>query len=172
MMYNDFVMWTNATRDLMESTTFIKLIQQQGLNTNLEAAAVNCKPYPSEARAGCSLYTDLRGRNQEPWCVWVSRCVRGRRREWCVPPHPLSPPLDLKPCEGPRQQMRALPAPLCCRHAHISRPSEAPAGAPGHRLRINETSNYIHLLQGSVPSDDPPHFRVSPPPSRSFRTSG
>jgi hypothetical protein len=28
-------MWTNATRDLAESTTFIKLIQQQDLNTNL-----------------------------------------------------------------------------------------------------------------------------------------
>ena len=35
------------------------------------------------------------------------------------------------------------------------RPPDGTERAPGHRLRINETSNYIQLLQGVVPRNDP-----------------
>lgn len=53
--------------------------------------------------------------------------------------------------------MSASPGKFCS-------PSAGSEGAPGYRLRINEAANYIHLLRGSVPSNDPQHLRVPPPP--------
>lgn len=61
-------------------------------------------------------------------------------------------------CPGPFvSDMSASPGKFCS-------PSAGSEGAPGYRLRINEAANYIHLLRGSVPSNDPQHLRVPPPP--------
>lgn len=53
----------------MESTTCIKLIQQQGPNTNLEVTAI-CKARMLETVAGVSLGKGPGGRNPLPGWLW------------------------------------------------------------------------------------------------------
>ena len=83
----------------------------------------------------------------------------GRVSEMCVRLS-VSSPWDLASCEALCQPMWGLPA-LSVSDTLVSLgewcppPPEGSERAPGHPLRINETSNYIHSLQGSGASDDP-----------------
>lgn len=144
----------------MESTTFIKLTRQQGLNTNFEAGGGGrWRGASPRAPAVCS-------RAQRP-TMRAGSSVRpcdARRAACCLPSVSFPwvfasrgggwgggcPPLFVS-------DMSASPGKFCS-------PSARSEGAPGYRLRINEAANYIHLLRGSVPSNDPQHLRVPPPP--------
>lgn len=133
----------------MESTTFIKLLQRQGLHTNLEAAG-NCRAHLFQAFSSCSLaeavlhagFSARQWDGRETWPLRLSL-------------HPGPPAL-----RGSRQLVRGCPplsvpdtSPL--QEGSAARPSDGAERAPGHHLGINETSNYTHLLQGSAASNDP-----------------
>lgn len=74
----------------MESTTFIKLIQQQGPNTNLELAAI-CKACMSETVAEASLGKGPWGGNPPTGWLWYPGTVVGGEK----PLHPAP-----KPCRS------------------------------------------------------------------------
>lgn len=144
-------MWTNATRDLVQSTTFIKLIQQQGLNMNLEAVAAGNRQ-GTFVLSMCRRSSVQTATGQESSAHWVSWRGCGLRWEGRISPHPFTP--------GPQAWWGCKPAGAGAAHPSLFQTcsechSDAPARASGPRLRINETSNYVHLLQGIVASNDP-----------------
>lgn len=102
---------------------------------------------------------------RDPRCAPAPRCGCATRGGRLVASR-LSPSPGSSPAEAGRRggcpplfvsDMSASPGKFCS-------PSAGSEGAPGYRLRINEAANYIHLLRGSVPSNDPQHLRVPPPP--------
>lgn len=101
---------------------------------------------------------------RDPRCAPAPRCGRATRGGRLVAsrlsPSPGSSPAEARGGGCPPlfvSDMSASPGKFCS-------PSAGSEGAPGYRLRINEAANYIHLLRGSVPSNDPQHLRVPPPP--------
>lgn len=116
----------------MESSTFIKLTQQQGLNTNLEAGGGQRRGTSSGASAGCSHTRGLAvhvavGHSESD--VWPPVCLLALGlRQSMGAAHPLSV-----------SDVFASP-----RKFHP--PSAGSERAPGYGFQINEAANYIHLL--------------------------
>lgn len=145
----------------MESTTFIKLIQQQGLNMNLEAA-VNCKALFFRHLQAAPLTPRPKGQTPTApvhfgFLVWPWEEVR------MTCPLRLFTPGTPKPGEGfffffasrSGSRLPLFVSNMLASPGAFYRPPDGAKRAPGHRLRINESSNYIHLLPGMVPCHDP-----------------